>query len=153
MLPPAPAPAPTQRPPASGLRPPSRAVATARKRYQTDGNSGMSGGRLLVALYDRLLKDLHGAETAIQSAQVEAAHLHLIHAQDIVDSLDDALDQTAWDEAERLGQIYAHVRSELVRANTLKSAAIVTQCRTIIEPLSATWREALELTSGAAVHP
>jgi flagellin-specific chaperone FliS len=46
--------------------------------------------------------------------------------------------------------IYAHVRRELVRANVTKDRALVTRCRQIIEPLAATWQEALDLTTSAA---
>ena len=78
------APSPGLVAPATGLTPPSRRVAAARNRYRTDGTTGMTGGRLLVALYQRLLSDLVGAETAIEAGQIESAHLQLVHAQEIV---------------------------------------------------------------------
>lgn len=136
--------------PARGLQPPSRRVAAARARYQSDGNTGMSGGRLLVALYQRLVRDLVGAETAIDSNDVESAHLQLVHAQEIVDSLDAALDHSAWDQAARFAQLYAHLRRELVTANISKNAAIVARCRSVVEPMAATWQDALDITLGGA---
>jgi flagellar protein FliS len=140
-------------PPSSPLpahRPPARALASARTKYRSDGANGMSGGRLLVALYQRLVGDLLGAETAIGANDVEGAHTQLVHAQDIVDTLDEALDHAAWDQAPRMAQIYAHVRAELVRANTTKDASVVADCRRIIEPLSLTWQQALDLTAAPA---
>jgi len=132
--------------PSRALQPPARRVAAARARYRTDGNNGKSGGRLLVALYDRLLRDLTGAETAIEANEIENAHLQLVHAQDIVDSLDAALDHDRWDQASRYEQLYAHLRRELISANISKNAAIVARCRRIVEPMATTWQEALDLT-------
>ena len=109
--------------PATGLTPPSRRVAAARNRYRTDGTTGMTGGRLLVALYQRLLSDLVGAETAIEAGQIESAHLQLVHAQEIVDSLEDALDPSAWDQADRMVSLYAHLRRELIAANVTTAAS------------------------------
>lgn len=107
----------------------------------------MSGGHLLVQLYRRLIRDLDGAIGAIERSEVENAHVQLVHAQDIVDSLDQALDHDAWSQAGELGRIYGHVRNELVRANMTKDAAIVVDCRRILQPLAETWEEALALTS------
>ena len=145
------APSPGLVAPATGLTPPSRRVAAARNRYRTDGTTGMTGGRLLVALYQRLLSDLVGAETAIEANQIESAHLQLVHAQEIVDSLEDALDPTAWDQAERMVSLYAHLRRELIAANVTKNAAAVVRCRRIVEPMAQTWQEALDLTTTTPV--
>lgn len=130
-----------------GLQRPTRRVATARARYQTDGSTGLSGGRLLVALYQRLLRDLVGAETAIEARDIEGAHLHLVHAQEIVDSLEDALDRGAWDQADRMSSLYAHLHRELVAANVAKDAARVVRCRRLVEPMAQTWQDALELVT------
>lgn len=139
-----------QPPPANTLtRPLSARHAAARNRYRTDGNGGMSPGRLLVALYDRLLLDLDNAATAIADRRVEDAHRHLVHAQEIVENLDQALD-AGWDQAQGLSQIYEFVRSELIRANISKDSTVLGRCRRIIEPLAATWHEALELTAPGA---
>lgn len=135
------------RPAAGGLVPPSRRVAAARARYQTDGSTGLSGGKLLVALYQRLLRDIDGAATAIEARDIEGAHLQLVHAQEIVDGLEDALDPSVWDQADRMYSIYGHLRRELVAANIGKDGAIVARCRRIVEPLSDTWQEALDLTA------
>ena len=134
----------------SGLRPPSRRATTARARYQTDGSTGLSGGKLVVALYQRLLRDLTGAETAIEARQIESAHHQLVHAQDILDSLDDALDHETWDQAPRFAQLYAHLGNELVRANVTKKAEIVRRCRAIVEPMAATWQDALDITGATS---
>jgi len=132
---------------AGGLRPPTRRVAAARAKYQSDGATGLTGGKLLVALYDRLVRDLSGAEAAIESRQIEGAHQHLVHAQDIVDSLEDALDAEAWEQADQMGALYRHLRRQLVAANVRKDATLVATCRELVEPMAATWRDALDLTT------
>ena len=141
---------PPSTPSTGGLQRPTRRVASARARYQTDGSTGLSGGKLLVALYQRLLRDLVGAETAIGAHQIEAAHLQLVHAQEIVDSLEDALDRSAWDQADRMSSLYSHLRRELVAANVSKDAGRVTRCRSLVEPMAQTWQDALDLTATPA---
>lgn len=128
-------------------RPLNARHAAARNRYRKDGSGGMSPGRLLVALYERLLLDLDGASAAIADHRIEDAHLQLVHAQEIVESLDQALDHAAWDQSDRLSQIYQFVRTELIRANITKDSAVIGRCRRVLEPLADTWREALELTA------
>ena len=92
-------------------------IASARSKYQKDGATGMSGGRLLVLLYQRLVRDLHTAAEAITERRIEEAHVNLVHAQEIVDQLDAALDRNAWSSAAGLGDLYDFVRRQLVQAN------------------------------------
>ena len=141
---------PTFRPSNPGLPAPRPAVglaAAARSRYQNDGNGAMSPGRLLVALYQRLQRDLTVAEQAILDRDIEGAHTNLVHAQEILEGLDLALDRESWSQAEGLSQIYDFVRNELERANVTKNATIVASCRRLIDPLVETWEEALTLST------
>ena len=123
-------------------RPPVGSVAAARSRYKADGGMTASPERLVVLLYQRLVRDLVEAEGAIERGEIEASHHLLIHAQEIIDALDLALDRDAWDGAQGLGDLYAHLHDRLVDANVAKDARIVVQCRAMIEPLSDAWRDA-----------
>ncbi len=124
---------------------PMTSNAALRDRYRADSVQTMSPGRLIVALYNRLLLDLDRAMAALGIENVVAAHAALIHAQEIVGELHDSLDVDAWPPARQLADIYVYVTSELVAANLAKDAARVYACKTIIEPLRDAWQEAAGL--------
>lgn len=117
-------------------------LGAARNRYQSDGGTTASPERLVVLLYQRLVRDLTEAEGAIGANEVEASHRALLHAQEIIDALDLALDRESFDGAKGLGDLYDHLHDRLVHANVRKDAVVVAECREMIEPLSEAWREA-----------
>jgi flagellar protein FliS len=119
----------------------SASVIRARSRYASDGTGGMTSGRTVVQLYQRLERDIDDAERHLAAREIEGAHLALMHAQEIVSALDLALDHRAWDGADDLSRLYRFVRERLIAANVAKDAAPLAACRTVIAPLSAAWRE------------
>lgn len=92
--------------------------------------------RLVVLLYQRLLRDLDDAEAAIEDRRIEDAHNALIHAQDIVLEFHLALDTEGFEGAERLADIYVYLTDRLVDANRAKDRAIVAECLGMVEPLA-----------------
>lgn len=122
-------------------------------RYRTDAVATMSPARLVVALYDRLVLDLNRAIAAVGANDVTAAHATLVHAQDVVSELHDALDVTAWAPAQALADLYRFVHSELVAANLTKDVARMQNALRVVEPLRDTWREAATLATSAPPAP
>jgi len=116
-------------------------MAGARLRYERDGKVVASPAKLLVLLYERLVRDLDEAEAALRSGSGDA-RAALVHAQEIVDALDVSLDRSQWSGAEHLGAIYQHLYSELVSANVAASAERVAACRDLVIPLLDAWRQA-----------
>jgi flagellar protein FliS len=114
----------------------------ARAAYTRDAVSTASPARLLVMLYDRLVRDLVSAEGAIADGDTGKASSELIHAQQIIMELRTSLDVTAWDGAAGLADLYGFLYSELVTANLAKDARRVAACREIVEPLRDAWRQA-----------
>ncbi len=98
--------------------------------------------RLITMLYDRLARDLVGAEAAIERHDRPAAHELLVHAQEIVFELLSALDADAWEGGEALASLYAWLLKQLVEANTTQDAAKVTHVRSLVEPLAEAWHTA-----------
>lgn len=92
--------------------------------------------RLVVLLYQRLLRDLHDADAAIEDRRVEDAHNALIHAQDIVLEFHLALDTEGFEGGERLADIYVYLTDRLVDANRAKDRAVIAECRSLVEPLA-----------------
>lgn len=119
-----------------------RQRAALANRYQADGMSASSPQKLLLAVFERLLKDLDTATEAIEAGRVEAAHRALVHAQDLVLELNLALEPEVWPAAAELRALYEHLMDLLVEANLAKSTDLVWRCRAIVGPLAETWQEA-----------
>ena len=102
----------------------------------------MSPGRMIVALYDRLLLDLERARQAIDEHDHPTAHECLIHAQSIVAELYDSLDRERWPAGNGLADLYVFVLGELVSANLEKSSARVVSCHALLSPLRDAWQQA-----------
>lgn len=118
------------------------AQATARNKFMSDGVGSTPPERLLVLLFDRLLRDLDDATAALGAAQPASAHDALAHAQDIVAELHAALDPSRWDGADAMGDLYVYLADLLSRANIAKSAPLVAEARSVVAPLRDTWDEA-----------
>lgn len=114
----------------------------ARSRYSSDNLSTASPARLLVMLYDRLVRDLVTAEQATRAGQFAVTTSELVHAQAIVLELRTSLDLDVWDGAAGLAALYTYLYSELVAASTKKDADKIVACRQLVEPLRDAWREA-----------
>ncbi|MGB5757914.1 MAG: flagellar export chaperone FliS [Acidimicrobiales bacterium] len=111
-------------------------------RYQNDGMAGSSPQKLLLAVFDRLQRDLQDSMAAIDGNQIEAAHRSLVNAQELVFELNLALAPDVWPAALELRAIYEHLMTLLIDANMSKSVDKVEQCLRIVNPLAETWAEA-----------
>src|SRR5690606_16360385 len=90
-------------------------LARARRHYTTEAAAAPSSERLVVLLYERLLRDLDEAAAAL--ANGTPAHESLLHAQDIVSALEAALDPDAWAGANGMASLYDHLHRQLIAAN------------------------------------
>ena len=101
-----------------------------------------SPARLLVMLYDRLTLDCRRALAAQQDEDFAGAHGHLLHAQDIVSSLQSSLRPDLWAGGPALNSLYSHLMVQLVRANVDRDAEKTAHCLHIVVGLAEAWREA-----------
>lgn len=120
----------------------SYGTQTARARYAADSLATASPARLLVMLYDRLVRDLVTAEEAVRTGDLATASENLLHAQAIVLELRTNLDLDVWDGARALADVYTYLHGELVTANVRKDADLTARCRRLVEPLREAWRDA-----------
>ncbi|CAN5609033.1 hypothetical protein BH10ACT3_BH10ACT3_23000 [soil metagenome] len=118
-----------------------------------DERAAVTPSRLLVLLYDRLMRDLDDAETSIRSGDRYGANVALQHAQEIVSELESALDPTVWSAAGELSSIYLYVQGRLVRANIAQDLTALAECREAIDPLRTAWTEAWEQLIQGRVGP
>jgi flagellar secretion chaperone FliS len=116
--------------------------ASARNAYLGGMVSTASPARLLVMLLERLGVDVDKAIECQEAGDFVAASPHLIHAQEIVLELRSSLDHDVWDGAARLDSLYGWLHRELIRANISRDVAVAQDCKRIVDPLVATWREA-----------
>ena len=114
----------------------------ARARYANEAVTTASPAKLLLMLYDRLLRDLVTAEACLANGDLGRASSELLHAQDIVSELHSSLDLSAWDGAAGLASLYVFMKAELVSANVRKDTARVVGVRELVEPLRDAWRPA-----------
>ncbi len=128
----------------------AQTAARLRSRYVSNSVDTMSPGRLIVALYDRLLLDLDRAEHATTASDVAGAHENLIHAQAIIMQLLESLDLERWPAGRALADIYLFVYHELVAANVEKDGARVGSCRTLLTPLRDAWFDAAGIVPSGA---
>ena len=119
-----------------------RQRAALANRYQADGMSGSSPQQLLLAVFDRLQRDLGTAVEAIEANRIEVAHRALLNAQDLVHELNLALEPAVWPAAAELRSVYEHLTVQLVEANLFKSTDTIRRCQAIVDPLAQSWVEA-----------
>jgi flagellar protein FliS len=115
-----------------------------------DGMATLSGSGLLVALYQRLVRDLDDAVRAIEHDAPNEAHHALVHAQDIVSELSLALDSGSWDGAAALAELYEWLYRQLVAANVAKDLQLVDACRSVVAPLADAWSDAMTVAAQSA---
>jgi flagellar secretion chaperone FliS len=126
-------------------------LASAKNTYVRDSVQTMSPGRMIIALYDRVILDLDRAEAAIATADIFGAHSSLMHAQEIIDELYTTLDVKQWPAGAQLLAVYRTIAAELISANVTKDAERVRTCRALLTPLRQAWRDAAGavMTEGA----
>jgi flagellar protein FliS len=123
-------------------------ASTMRNRYMGDSVATASPARLVTMLYDRLVRDLTSAETAITAGDLAAANEALVHAQEIVWELAAGLDPSKWDGGPALAAFYQFVLTELIEANVKKDAARTASVRGLVEPLCEAWHRAADEVAG-----
>ncbi|MGB6059855.1 MAG: flagellar export chaperone FliS [Microthrixaceae bacterium] len=109
--------------------------------------------RLLVMLYDRVIRDIDDAESAIRARDRHASNEALLHAQDIIAELERALDPTVWDAAKELATVYMFVQARLVRANVAQDLSALADARTALGPLREAWTKAWQTTLAPSGDP
>ncbi|MDQ2677248.1 MAG: flagellar export chaperone FliS [Actinomycetota bacterium] len=109
--------------------------------------------RLLVMLYDRLIRDLDDAADSIRTGDRPSASFALVHAQEIVTELETALDPDAWDAAAELSSIYVYLQARLVRANLHQDLQAIHDCRVATDPLREAWTKIWQDEAAKVVRP
>lgn len=117
----------------------------AQARYVSDATQTVSPARLLTMLYDRLVMDLALAETAMRDEDHETTGNRLGQAQEILLELYATLDLSIWPQGESLAQLYLWMVGQLSQSRITQQPQLITDCRTLVEPLRDAWHEAARI--------
>ena len=119
---------------------PTNPYQNAAAAYQDHKITTASPTRIVVLIFERLTLDLERAITALDTNQ--SPHEHLVHAQELLTALLDALDTNAWEHAPQLASIYLTVHRDLITANIDKNPQLIHSALTIITGLKDAWTQA-----------
>ena len=108
--------------------------------YRDHAVTTASPAKLVVLIFQRLTLDLERALHALETDQ--SPHPHLIHAQDLLVALLDALDLDAWEHAPQLANIYLTIHQNLITANIEKNPTLIRDNLDIITELTQAWTQA-----------
>jgi len=108
--------------------------------YRDHAVTTASPAKLVVLIFQRLTLDLERALHALETDQ--SPHTHLIHAQDLLVALLDALDLDAWEHAPQLANIYLTIHQNLITANIDNNPQLIRDNLDIITELKDAWTQA-----------
>lgn len=103
-----------------------------------------SQGQLVLMLFDGAIRKAERAKESILAQDLQAAHNHLVRAQDIIAELRNALDMSVGEIAKNLDRVYEYFDHLLVQANVNKDTAPIKECVEHMAAMRHTWAEAFE---------
>jgi flagellar protein FliS len=111
-------------------------------RYRETDLGSISPEKMVVLLYERILRDLEEGANALAAADRREFNDAVIHAQNIVTELRNALDHTVGgDVAANLDALYDFIFQELLTALADQQIRHLTVCRDVLSPLLEAWRQ------------
>jgi flagellar secretion chaperone FliS len=118
--------------------------------YQQSSAFSASAVGQVVALYDRILRDLRQAIQALEAGQIERRVNALNHALTIIGELQGVLDfERGGDVAQKLNSFYNVTRAMVMQAGVQSSAATMEELVSMFTRLRAAWAQ-VEKTVPAA---
>lgn len=113
--------------------------------YQKQAIETMTGGEMIVALYDGAIKNLNLALVHIDQRDINHSHQSLVKAQDIIRYLDCTLNDDM-EMSANLHQLYDFFINELVQANMKKDKQRIEPLIPMIKELRDAFHQADKLT-------
>ncbi len=117
--------------------------AYAYDQYQKTTVETMSPGKLLLMLYDGMIKYLRNAGEAINNQNISAAHENIVAAQNILVELMATLNMD-YKISESLLALYEFMYNQLVEANIKKDGQLITEVQELVIDLRQTWDQAIK---------
>ncbi|SFL45053.1 flagellar export chaperone FliS [Pelosinus propionicus] len=111
-----------------------------------------SQGRLIIMLYDGVLKNLRNAQQCITHKDINGAHRLLMKAQDIIKELNITLNMNAGEIAQNLRNLYLYMLQRLVEANVTKDTDKIAEVIDLLSTLKEAW-DSVILKNKSVVAP
>ena len=124
--------------------------------YRQLSAQGTSKIRIVIALYEQMVKDINRAIAAIEEDNIERRSREIDHTLSIIEQLQGRLDhQTGGDIADNLDRFYSSLRARLLEAQISKSAEILQEQMAQLLSLRDAWLEIarIEERNSEAVTP
>lgn len=107
------------------------------RRQQVETASPM---QLVRMLYDAMLQSVREARSALEARDYETSHHRLLHAQRIVEELEQAVDtDTGGEVALNLKRLYEFLGQRLTYINITKSIGALEDTEAVIEAMMEMW--------------
>lgn len=117
--------------------------AYAYDQYQKTTVETISPGKLLIMLYDGMIKNLGRVGEAIENQDVPAAHAGILATQNILVELMATLNMD-YKISESLLALYEFMYNQLVEANIKKDSRLILEVQELVIDLRQTWDQAIK---------
>lgn len=97
--------------------------------------------RLVVMLYDGIRRFLFQATVAMREGKVELTNNRLQRAEAIIDELNNTLDMSAGEVAERLRALYVFSKRHLMQARLKRSPEMIEEVSRLLDTVGDAWRQ------------
>lgn len=122
------------------------ALPGAYAQYQNNKVLTASPAELTLMLYEGAIKFCNIAINAIESKEVEKAHINIVKTEKIIDYLRMTLDMK-YPVAEDFERVYSYLSGRLVEANIAKDKEILEEVNTHIRSMRDTWKEVMRIAA------
>jgi flagellar protein FliS len=111
--------------------------------YQQNQVQTISQEKLVVMLYDGILKFIKLAKAAMDQNDLEKTHNYLCRAEDILRELMVTLNMEAGEISRSLFRLYDYMVHRLVQANVKKDVTVMDEVLQMAGELRETWQQAM----------
>lgn len=123
------------------------ALLNAYGQYNNSKILTASPAELTLMLYEGAIRFCNIAITAIESKDVEKAHVHIQKTERIIDYLRQTLDMK-YPVAEDFERIYSYLGQRLIEANVRKDKEILEEVNEHLRSVRDTWKEVMKKSRG-----
>lgn len=123
------------------------ALPNAYGQYNNSKILTASPAELTLMLYEGAIKFCNIAIAAVESKDIEKAHIHIQKIERIIDYLRQTLDMK-YPVAEHFERIYTYLSQRLVEANIKKDKEILEEINGHLRSLRDTWKEVMKKGKG-----
>lgn len=117
--------------------------AYAYDQYQKTSVETTTPGKLLLMLYDGMVKYLRNAGEAINKQDIPAAHSNIVATQNILVELMATLNMD-YKISQNLLALYEFMYNQLVEANIKKDSQLLMEVQELVMDLRQTWDQAIK---------